>query len=359
VSLVIPDIWDFGKGAVKAEPKQENDPNIYFRRPTNYHHRLYRLKEIKQLIQDIRPNVIYLEGDPGSVMSALLGNQAKRYNILFFALSCENLSQNPLAVAKREGIGQLLNAGIKYSLIQFARKKIDTLFVINNQGLEYFKQLGFKNVVKTPLGFNEKVFRIDLDKRRLVRKELGVNENTIIISYFGRLVYEKGVHLLIEALEKLPSQNWIFLIDEFSRYKTDYQTKIETMIDNSNFKHKTIFFEADHNEIANYMNASDITVLPSIPTKKWVEQYGRVVPEAMACGNRLIVSNVGAQNDFFESGYSFQYPPESIDELVRLLEIAIKEFKNGQFDRNKYASVAQENFNLNAQLGVFKKLLKT
>jgi glycosyltransferase involved in cell wall biosynthesis len=38
------------------------------------------------------------------------------------------------------------------------------------------------------------------------------------------------------------------------------------------------------------MNAADIVAAPSI----WKEQYGRVVPEAMACGRALVVSDIGA-----------------------------------------------------------------
>tara|TARA_B100001109_G_scaffold255510_1_gene258892 strand:- start:240 stop:1412 length:1173 start_codon:yes stop_codon:yes gene_type:complete len=358
VNLVIPENWDFGKGVVQSEPKQTEDPNLIFLKPTKYHHRLFQLQGIQELIDEIVPDFIYYEGDPGSVMAVILGSKARKLGIRFFALSCENLSQNPLAVIKREGKKQFLNATVKYALIQLSKRNIDTLFVINNQGFEYFKSLGFKKVVKTPLGFNEQVFHINQKKREQIRTQLKVNEDTIIISYFGRLVYEKGVHLLIKALEKLSTKNWIFLIDEFSRYKTDYQSKIEALINNSNFKDKTIFFEANHTEISNYMNASDITILPSIPTKKWVEQYGRVVPEAMACGNRLIISNQGAQMDFFEPNYHYSYFPEAIDELCKLIEKAKLEIENGEFNKFEYADIAQERFNLSAQLKVFQKALQ-
>lgn len=359
VDLVIPENWDFGKGVVQSEPKKENDPNLIFLKPTKYHHRLFHLEGVKALINKLKPDFIYYEGDPGSVMAVILGNKARQLNIRFFALSCENLSQSPLSVIKREGKGQFLHASIKYALIQLSKRYIDTLFVINDQGLSYFQKLGFKSVVKTPLGFNENVFYIDQTKRDRVRKKLKIDDDTVVISYFGRLVYEKGVHLLIKALEKLESNNWIFLIDEFGRYKTDYQSEIESLINNSTkLKNKTIFFEANHTEVANYMNASDITILPSIPTKKWVEQYGRVVPEAMACGNRLIISNQGAQLEFFEPNYSYSYYPEAIEDLCKLIEKAKLEIESGKFNRFEYAEHAQKQFNLSAQLSVFKDALR-
>jgi glycosyltransferase involved in cell wall biosynthesis len=262
-------------------------------------------------------------------------------------------------VVKREGIKQFFSACIKYALIRFSAKRIHSLFVINKEGLAYFKTLGFRNVIQTPLGFNEKNFQINDHWRSDIRKKLNINSNTVVIAYFGRLVFEKGVHLLIAALEQLQEENWVFLLDDFSRYKSDYQEEIEKQIKTSVLNSKIIFFEADHSEIGQYMNAADITVLPSIPTKKWVEQYGRVVPEAMACGNRLITSNVGAPKDFFEIDYNYLYPPEEIQQLAELLSRAMKEISSGQFDREHYASIAQQKFNLNAQLEVFNATLKS
>lgn len=357
VCLIIPKQWDFGKGLVEADPALATDPEIIFLEATSYHHRLYKLEGLAKTVKQAKPDVIYYEGDPGSRMSAILGPLSKKIGSNFFALSCENLSQNPMAVTKREGKSQLINSSIKYALIQYSKKFIDTLFVINNEGLAYFKKLGFKKVVKTPLGFNENIFNIDASKRSRIRKKLNIEEDTVVIAYFGRLVYEKGVHLLIEALNKLKAKNWVFLIDEFGRYKTNYQAEIEKRIKDSNFNDKTIFFEADHTEIASFMNASDITVLPSIPTKKWVEQYGRVVPEAMACGNLLIVSNIGAQKDFLQQDYEFTYTPSDVQKLSQQLSKAIEFIEDAQYEKEHLAQRAKMLFGLDQQVALFKAQL--
>lgn len=358
VHLVIPEFWNFGKGWVKADPKNTNDPKISFLRASNSHQRLYSLKDIKHIITQFSPDAIYYEGDPGSLMAAKLGIIAKKKKIKLLALSCENLSQNPLAVVKREGIKQLINACIKFALIRFSARRIHTLFVINKEGLAYFNSFGFKNVVQTPLGFNEQHFQINHSWRNSTRKQLHIESNTIVIAYFGRIVYEKGVHLLIEVLEKMEHGNWVFLIDNFGRYQNAYQEKIQRQIQASVLKDKTIFFEAEHGEIGKYMNAADITVLPSIPTKKWVEQYGRVVPEAMACGNRLIVSNIGAQVDFFESNYEYTYSPEDAEKLSQLLQRSILELKRKEFNPQKHSSRAIENYSLSSQIKIFEAALK-
>ena len=41
------------------------------------------------------------------------------------------------------------------------------------------------------------------------------------------------------------------------------------------------------------MNCCDALVLPSLSTPRWKEQFGRVLPEAMACGVPVVGSSSG------------------------------------------------------------------
>lgn len=355
IQLVVPKYWDFGRGKIGADEKAIDDPNIAFLDSTNSHQRLYQLIGIETLIDEFRPDVIYLEGDPGSRMAVKLSGISRKINAKFFALSCENLSQNPLEVIKREGYRSFFSALVKYTLIKRSMKNTDTLFVINDDGLNYFKSLGFKKVIKTPLGFNEQTFRINKDARTNLRNELNIDDKTVVISYFGRIVYEKGVHTLVDSLSQLKEENWVFLIDEFGRYRTTYQEEIRQMIKKLGIEEKTIFFETDHTEIARYMNASDITVLASVPTQKWVEQYGRVVPEAMACGNLLVISNKGAQQEFFDKNYEYKFEAADVSSLTNLIKKAIKE--HGAMDKEKESKRVLSSYGLNAQIEIFLKAI--
>ena len=357
VRIVIPSVWNFGGKTLAAEVRTSEDPTIEFLQPTNFHHRLYRLKNIKSVILNFKPEVIYYEGDPGSLMCAILGRIAKRGGIKLFALSNENLSQSPLAVVKREGKTQFFNALIKYALIQYSKSKIDCLLVINRDGLSFFQKLGFKKVVKTPLGFNENFFKIDTEKGIEVRDRLGISQDNIVVAYFGRLIYEKGLHLLIEALEKVDLHNFSLLIDKFSRYSDPYQQQVYDSIMNSSLKNNTVFIETQHLEIADYMNASDITILPSISTKTWLEQYGRVVPEAKACGSLVIVSNDGAPKDFFEEDYPFIFQSGSVDDLIEKIENAAITLKKSNYNRKINSERTIKDFSLTAQIDVFKTVL--
>ena len=153
-------------------------------------------------------------------------------------------------------------------------------------------------------------------------------------------------------------EHFNLLIDKFSRYSDPYQQQVYDSIMNSSLKNKTIFFEAKHLEIADYMNSTDITILPSIRTKTWLEQYGRVVPEAKACGSLVIVADCGAPKDFFEEDYPFIFQSGSVDDLIDKIENASATLRETNYDRQLNSKRTTKKFSINAQVKVFTTEIK-
>lgn len=326
--LVVPEHWSFGRGKVKSAARGADDPEMIFLKPSSHHQRTYRLKGIEQVVKEFKPNVIYLEGDPASVIALSLGRLAKQCKARMMSLSCENLAQDPLSIIKREGWSALPSAIAKYYLLLQSRPLIDVLWVINKEGEKYFQSIGFKHVVLTPLGFNEKIFKPDEHTRIKKRRELGIETNLPVVAYFGRMVPEKGVHLLIEALAELKHLNWKLMLDHFEGYGNDYIELIHSKIVDYQLLDRLIKIKASHEEVAAYMNAADLVVLPSVSTNKWVEQYGRVLPEAMACGKTVLVSSSGAPKEMvwssdwvFEEGNVKMLKFKIIDYLINSEEL--------------------------------------
>lgn len=113
------------------------------------------------------------------------------------------------------------------------------------------------------------------------RKALGLKHFTI--GYFGRMIKEKGVEDLIEACKKLEFPYQLLLIGngsdkEYFRTLTDKAICVDAI---------------NPNEMNKYYSALDVLILPSRTTKKWKEQFGRVLAEAMLCGVPVIGSNSG------------------------------------------------------------------
>jgi glycosyltransferase involved in cell wall biosynthesis len=152
-----------------------------------------------------------------------------------------------------------------------------------------------------------------------MRHSLGLEKKTI--AYFGRLVSEKGINLLLEALSTLKDLQWQFIIDKFSVYRSTYEEQLQSQIQVFGLTNQVVYFDAPHNKMQDYMNAADIVVLPSISTPKFKEQYGRVIPEAMACGKIVVGSQSGAIPELIgEAGFVFlEGDVNKLAEILRYL----------------------------------------
>jgi glycosyltransferase involved in cell wall biosynthesis len=206
---------------------------------------------------------------------------------------------------------------VSRTLVTAARLVVDHVFVLSSTSRQLMERLGFRDrVTLMPLGFDPALFRPDARVRADTRKALGLTQVTF--AYFGRLTPEKGVHLLLHALAQIKDRPWQLLLDEFSEYQHPYARQVRDLIDTLGFKDRIVFFDARHEEMGRYMNAADIVVMPSVSTDVWSEQYGRVAPEAMACGRVVIASNCGALPEIVGDG-AIVIPEGSVADLAEAL----------------------------------------
>lgn len=123
-----------------------------------------------------------------------------------------------------------------------------------------------------------------------------VNQDTIgskvefVIGYAGRLVAEKGVDILLRACAMLPFSAWSLQLQGDGPDRPYFQAlAAELGIDD-----RVHFLgHLPSTRIADFYHAMDVLVLPSVRRPNWMEQFGRVLIEAMACGVPVIGSDSG------------------------------------------------------------------
>ena len=141
---------------------------------------------------------------------------------------------------------------------------------------------------------------IQLKLRKEIRKQYDIADNTTVIIYVGRLIQNKGVQDLIDALKTLKNnENKIlaFIVGE-GDFKEELKNRSEVI------KQDIIFTgHIDPEQIYKYYYASDILVLPTHN-----DPWGLVVNEAMACSLPVIVTDAaGSSLDLInENGYVIQ-----------------------------------------------------
>jgi glycosyltransferase involved in cell wall biosynthesis len=335
IHLVAPAKLIFSGRLSGAEPEQPGDPQIHFLKLNGNNPRIQWYKGLIQTLDSLKPQIVYLDNDPASFMATRIGIWCRFNNAKLVCQSCENLSIKIGKVYQRQGLKGIPAALMKNIFSLVSKKLSSHVFVISNDGADVFKDLGYNSVSKTPLGFNENIFFVDDDARNRIRKEKDLD--TITFAYFGRLVPEKGIHIMLEALSRIKDLKWKLLMDDFEIYANPYTEEIKQQIGKLKIQDRVIYFHASHTGIAAYMNAADVVLLPSISTPVWKEQYGRVVPEAMACGKILVVSATGALPELVaEAGITF--PEKNIEELVKIMRDIILNPDNYK----KYNSLAYE-----------------
>ena len=322
VHLIIPSSLDFPGGSKEPVDNPGEILAITKLPISSLHPRLQVFRGAGAVVSGLRPTHILVDADPASLMAVVAGRWARQLDAKLWTITCENLPRSYL----QEAIGGLGKAsprafvsGLLNQLFLLAcRSRVDRVFTISQDGTQAMEALGFRNrITQMPLGFDAALFNLQGPQRIAeTKKKLGIDRP--VIAYFGRIAPEKGVDLLVQALANLLDQPWQFLLDDFERYPSPYQEKIRTLLASTGVKERTVLFRSNHQDIADYMNAADIVVLPSVSTPKWKEQYGRVIPEAMACGKVVVGSRSGTLPELIgECGFVF--PEGDVGQLQALI----------------------------------------
>lgn len=335
-----------------SDPQEPNAPEVQFLPLIGESPRLYRFRGLKEAIVRFQPDWVIADNDPHSVLALQLAAWKKRLGYRLGFVSCENLSFTPRALFRRRGF-----RGLALGLFStFVRARIrgatDMVWTINSAGLELFGNAGFRNVKLTPLGFPAGHFHVDHSVRAEMRERLGLQGP--VVAYFGRLSPEKGVHLLLDALEGLAG-DWTLMIDEFMP-SGDYQRQLWERLKMPAWNDRVRWVQAAHGEVAAYMKAADIVVLPSMETSRWIEQYGRVAPEAMASGCVVLASHSGALPELLgDAGLTF--PPGDVAALRSILAELIDTLPTLAPMRERAATRARDHLSSTAQARIWTDAL--
>lgn len=302
-----------------SDPVAPGDPPTWILPLTRQNARRYRFVGLDAVLAAFRPDWVVLDNDPHSRLAVDLAQRKTRAGFRLACLSCENLPFTPVALWARRGLRGMLLALYLAWCRRIVRPALDLLFVINGAGASLFAAAGYRRVVRTPLGFPEGHFHRDPAIRAAQREVLALDGP--VVAYFGRLTPEKGVHLLLDALSGIATP-WTLLLDHFQALSA-YQQQLKQRLDGDpHFSGRVRWIEAAHGAVGALMNAADIVVLPSLSTPRWVEQYGRVAPEAMACGCLVIAARSGALPELIgDAGWLF--PEGDVAALRALLSRAL------------------------------------
>jgi glycosyltransferase involved in cell wall biosynthesis len=110
-----------------------------------------------------------------------------------------------------------------------------------------------------------------------------------VVGYMGRLLFDKGLGVLIEAIAGLPPSYRLQLVGGGPD-----REPLEQLASNKGVAERVEFAGAvSSQEIPQAFAKIDVMALPSLTRRNWKEQFGRVLIEAMACDTPVIGSDSG------------------------------------------------------------------
>lgn len=139
-------------------------------------------------------------------------------------------------------------------------------------------------------GIDITMFNPISDRTALV-EQLGISEDKKTISYVGRLEAYKGLDCLIKSFHLLlqsgvPAR--LLIVGKSIVSGAQYEQHLRDLVSQLGMVEQVTFLGHSPNPQSIYC-MSDVVVVPSL----WLEAFGRVVVEAMACGTPVIASRVG------------------------------------------------------------------
>jgi glycosyltransferase involved in cell wall biosynthesis len=139
-----------------------------------------------------------------------------------------------------------------------------------------------------PLGVDLDAFRPDRAAREAARRELGWGAGgTPVVGFLGRFTAEKGLTLLMHALDGLATPWRVLFVGE---------GPMEGHLRLWGVRHGDrvrVCTGVRHAAVPRYLNAMDVLCAPSQTTPHWREQFGRMLIEAFACAVPVIGSDSG------------------------------------------------------------------
>lgn len=246
----------------------------------NFHCHFY--PKLRSRMSAFKPHIVHIDEEPYNVATFHALWQAKRLGARALWFSWQNLNRHyPLPFRLIE----------RYNL-----RRADYAIMGSQGAADVWREKGYEGptAIIPQFGVDPDIFAPSPARRDPARG--------FVIGYVGRLVPEKGIDVLLNAIAELEGSWRLRIVGAGSE-----RNPLETLAQRLGIDDRVIFEgELPSLRMPAVYQEMDTLVLPSRSRPNWVEQFGRVLIEAMACGIPVIGSDCGEiPNVIADAGLTF------------------------------------------------------
>lgn len=206
----------------------------------------------------------------------------------------------PVFVASGESVINDVHSEAEKAILQ---GRLRGVIYVSEDCLIESKEKGFQKdtpYIIAPNGYNpDEFYPMDKD---VCRKELGWPKDAFVVSFLGAFSERKGINRLSKAISIAQKEEKIY-----SCFLGSGSLKPDC---------KNILFSGsiDHDNVAKYLSASDVFVLPTLH-----EGCCNAIVESLACGIPVISSDLRFNDELLDDTCSIRINPEDVMEIAQAI----------------------------------------
>ncbi len=284
LTVAVPPSWRDERGELLLERAYTTGYDLVvepIRFNGNFHIHYY--PRLRRHIARLRPDIVHIDEEPYNLATAHAMWLARRVGARTLFFSWQNLNRRyPVPFRWLE---------------RYVLRHTDYAIVGNQASAQVWRAKGYQGpwALIPQFGVDPKIFDPGQKKKDPGRG--------FVIGFVGRMVFEKGADLLLEAAAPLPGV-WRLVLCGSGPEQPYLERKARELGIGDR-----VFFDGQipSTQMPAYYQQLDALVVPSRTLPNWKEQFGRVLIEGMGCGVPVVGSNSGEiPNVIGEAGLVFQ-----------------------------------------------------
>ncbi|MCX5727498.1 MAG: glycosyltransferase family 4 protein [Nitrospirae bacterium] len=303
-----------GSRRVGVGVRQEADGVSVHRLPVRFEgwHRIW-LKGLLHEVEDIRPDVVFAHGVESITALRLAGWKLTKKPTCKLIYDCHTLE-----IQRRSRLSPLFGVAYKRLLKYPILRAGDGFVAVSSTTKEYMETrygLPSNRIQVIQLGGDTDAFRRNPSCGAQTRSRLGIAPDEVVFIYVGKVIPEKGVHLLAAAARQLvkecPHEKVRVLV--VGGGPSAYRARIEAVLQAAGIGEAFVWTGLVPNaELPQYYSAANVGVWPcEVTITQW---------EAMACELPIIVGDNPAAAERVAWNNGLAYSEGDAEDLCRAMK---------------------------------------